>query len=191
MIISRRDPAGGISSDFCGECMEEVDKMDRMKKCNRCGNEDNVVHLWMGKQWCETCFQKQTGLSVEVGELPVCPLCGEELLASTSYPLQQELICMHCLLRLGPERAQILLKVNKLNPAEIAAAVKFLRELLTRNQILRLREAINYGGRNWWVKLPDFGEYICRKLMDQSVIPWDGEVLDEVWDRLIEEAVEE
>ena len=98
---------------------------------------------------------------------------------------------MHCLLRLGPERAQILLKVNKLDPAEVALAVSFLRGLLNRNQTLRLREAIESGGRNWWVKLPDFGEYVCRKLLEQGIIDWDGEVLDEIWDRLIEQAVEE
>ena len=98
---------------------------------------------------------------------------------------------MHCLLRLGPERAQTLLKVNKLNPMEVAKAVSFLRGLLNRNQTLRLREAIELGGRNWWVKLPDFGEYVCRKLIEQGIIYWDGEVLDEVWDRLIEQAVEE
>ena len=120
-----------------------------------------------------------------------CRLCGEELVSATTYLLQSELICMHCLLRLGPERAQVLLKVKKLNPDEVAHAVSFLRGLLNRNQTLRLREAIELGGRYWWVKLPDFGEYVCRKLLEQGIIDWDGEVLDEVWDRLIEQAVEE
>ena len=81
--------------------------------------------------------------------------------------------------------------MNKLDPAEVALAVSFLRGLLNRNQTLRLREAIELGGRNWWVKLPDFGEYVCRKLLEQGIIDWDGEVLDEIWDRLIEQAVEE
>lgn len=124
-------------------------------------------------------------------DFPNCPLCGEELLSANSYSLQHELICLHCLLLLGPERAQVLLKVNQLNPAEVDKAVNFLRDLLNKNQILRLREAIELGGRNWWVKLPDFGEYVCRKLIEQGIIDWDGEVVEEVWDRLIEQAVEE
>jgi len=165
--------------------------MEATKKCHRCGTSDRVFHLWMGKPWCENCLQQQAGLSQQAADFSVCPLCGEELLSSTSYPLQNELICMHCLLRLGPERAQVLLKVNRLNPSEVDRAVGFLRGLLSRNQILRLREAIQQGGSNWWVKLPDFGEYVCRRLMEQGVIDWDGEVLDEVWDRLIEQAVEE
>lgn len=130
------------------------------------------------------------GLSDDATPLPPCSLCEEELTATTSYSLQGVLICMNCLLHLGPERARILLKVKKLDPAEIAAAVTFLRELFTRNQTLRLREAIRNGGNNWWVKLPEFGEYVCRRLTE-SGIAWDSEVLDEVWDRLVEEAVEE
>ena len=130
------------------------------------------------------------GLSDDETPLPPCSLCEEELTAATSYSLQGVLICMNCLLHLGPERARILLKVKKLDPAEIAAAVTFLRELFTRNQTLRLREAIRNGGNNWWVKLPEFGEYVCRFLTEQG-IKWDEEVLDEVWDRLVEEAVEE
>ncbi|MBP2665071.1 MAG: hypothetical protein H6Q76_51 [Firmicutes bacterium] len=122
--------------------------------------------------------------------LPHCPLCGEELSTITSYSMQEDFICLNCLLHLGPERAQILLNVKKLDPSEIVAAVTFLRELLTRNQTLRLREAIHNGGRNWWVKLPEFGEYVCRVLQEHGTT-WDSEVLDEIWDRLIEEAVEE
>ena len=165
--------------------------MEAVPQCHRCGAAESIFHFWMGKRWCESCFQQQTGLSGEPVEYPACPLCGEEILSATAYPLQHETICMHCLLRLGPERAQILLKVNKLDPAEVALAVSFLRGLLNRNQTLRLREAIESGGRNWWVKLPDFGEYVCRKLLEQGIIDWDGEVLDEIWDRLIEHAVEE
>ncbi len=82
------------------------------------------------------------------------------------------------------------MKVKKLDPAEITATVSFLRGLLTRNQTLRLREAIRSGGRNWWVKLPEFGEYVCRRIEEHGG-GWDNEVLDELWDRLVEEAVEE
>lgn len=122
--------------------------------------------------------------------LPPCSLCGDHLSATTSYSLQGDPICLNCLLHLGPERARILLRVKKLDPAEISAAVSFLRGLLTRNQTLRLREAIRSGGRNWWVKLPEFGEYVCRRIGERDGA-WDNEVLDEVWDRLVEEAVEE
>ena len=121
---------------------------------------------------------------------PQCSLCGEELSDMTSYSLQGDAICLHCLLHFGPERAQILLKVKNIDPEEIMTAVMFLRGLLTRNQMLRLHEAIQNGGSNWWVKLPEFGEYICRRLMESGG-SWDSEVLDEVWDRLVEEAVEE
>ena len=125
-------------------------------------------------------------------EIPLanCSLCGEALSDTTSYSLQGDPVCLNCLLHLGPERTQILLKVKKIDPVEIAFAVTYLRSLLTRNQTLRLREAIRTGGRNWWVKLPEFGEYICRMLAANGVV-WENEVLDEVWDQLIEEAVEE
>jgi hypothetical protein len=123
-------------------------------------------------------------------DLPPCSLCGDDLSATTSYSLLGNPICLRCLLHLGPERAQILLKIKFLDPEEIAAAVTFLRGLLTRNQTMRLREAIRNGGRNWWVKLPEFGEYVCR-LLAENGIAWDSDVLDEVWDRLVEEAVEE
>jgi len=119
-----------------------------------------------------------------------CSLCGEALSDMTSYGLQDDPVCLNCLLYLGPERTQILLKVKKIDPVEIAFAVTYLRSLLTRNQTLRLREAIRTGGRNWWVKLPEFGEYICR-MLSMNGTGWGNEVLDEVWDQLIEEAVEE
>ena len=119
-----------------------------------------------------------------------CLLCGEALSETTSYSLQGDSVCLTCLLHLGPERTQILLKVKKIDPVEIDFAVAYLRSLLTKNQTLRLREAIRSGGRNWWVKLPEFGEYICRMLATNGVV-WENEVLDEVWDQLIEEAVEE
>jgi hypothetical protein len=133
---------------------------------------------------------RSPGLSVEGNSLPPCFLCGDDLSSTTSYSLQGDLICLKCLLYLGPERARILLKVKKLEPLQIASAVAFLRELFTRNQTLRLKEAIRNGGRNWWVKLPEFGEYVCQRLMDQGG-NWDSEVLDEVWDRLVKEAVED
>lgn len=126
----------------------------------------------------------------QTGVLPPCLLCGETLSATTSYSLQGDFICLNCLLHLGPERAQLLLKVNKIDPEEIASAVAYVQSLLTRNQTLRLREAIRNGGRNWWVKLPEFGEYICRRLIEYGV-DWDNEVVDELWDRLVEKAVEE
>ena len=119
-----------------------------------------------------------------------CMLCGESLSATTTYNLQGDDICLTCLLHLGPERAKVLLSVNKLDPLEVEAAVLFLRNMLTRNQVARLREAIRQGGRNWWVRLPEFGEYVCKAIMDQRV-GWDPEVLDEIWDRLVQEAVEE
>ena len=84
----------------------------------------------------------------------------------------------------------MLIKIKKLDSAEISQAVHLLQNLLTLNQTMRLREAIARGGQNWWVKLPEFGEYVCRFLVKQG-IKWDDEVLDEVWDRLVEEAVEE
>ena len=121
---------------------------------------------------------------------PPCMLCGERLSATTTYNLQGDDICLTCLLHLGPERAKVLLNVNKLDPLEVEAAVLFLRSMLTRNQIARLREAIRQGGRNWWVRLPEFGEYVCKAIMDQRQ-GWDPEVLDEIWDRLVQEAVEE
>lgn len=99
-----------------------------------------------------------------------CSLCGEALSDTTSYSLQGDPVCLTCLLHLGPERTQILLKVKKIDPAEIAFAVTYLRSLLTKNQRLRLREAIRTGGRNWWVKLPEFGEYICRMLATNGVV---------------------
>ncbi len=133
---------------------------------------------------------RRRGASGAAISLPACPLCGESLSATTSYSIEGEAICLHCLLHLGPERVRILLKVNSLDPLEVEAAVTFLRGLLTRNQTLRLRETIQNGGRNWWVKLPEFGEYVCRRIMERGG-SWDSEVLDEVWDRLIEEAVEE
>jgi hypothetical protein len=117
-------------------------------------------------------------------------LCGERLTATTTYNLQGDDICLTCLLHLGPERAKVLLNVKKLDPLEVEAAVLFLRTMLTRNQISRLREAIRQGGRNWWVRLPEFGEYVCKTIMDQRQ-GWDPEVLDEIWDRLVQEAVEE
>ena len=119
-----------------------------------------------------------------------CRLCGESLSATTTYNLQGDDICLTCLLYLGPERAKVLLNVNKLDPLEVENAVLFIRNLLTRNQIARLREAIRQGGRNWWVRLPEFGEYVCKALMDHRD-GWDPEVLDEIWDRLVREAVEE
>lgn len=121
---------------------------------------------------------------------PPCMLCGERLSATTTYNLQGDDICLTCLLHLGPERAKVLLNVNKLDPLEVEAAVLFLRSMLTRNQIARLREAIRQGGRNWWVRLPEFGEYVCKAIMDHRP-GWDPEVLDEIWDRLVREAVEE
>ena len=119
-----------------------------------------------------------------------CRLCGESLSATTTYNLQGDDICLTCLLHLGPERAKVLLNVNKLDPLEVEAAVFFVRNMLTRSQITRLREAIRQGGRNWWVRLPEFGEYVCKALMNHRE-GWDPEVLDEIWDRLVQEAVEE
>ncbi len=165
--------------------------MSELNKCHRCGVAVEELHLWMGRQWCNGCFQRQTGISVEPGMLPTCAFCSEELVAANSYRLLDAEVCLHCLLRLGPERAQTLIKVKQLDPDEVAGAVKFLRGLLNRNQTLRLREAIQNGGPNWWVKLPEFGEYVCQALTERGNIGWDGEILDEVWDRLIEEAVEE
>jgi len=128
-----------------------------------------------------------TGVDVSVTP---CPLCGAGMLPTTSYSLLGNSICLHCLLYLGPERAAVLLKVKNIDPTEISDAVNFLRILLTRNQTIRRKEAILAGGRNWWVKLPEFGEYVCKALREHGCV-WDNEVLDEVWDRLIEEAVEE
>ena len=119
-----------------------------------------------------------------------CMLCGASLSATTTYNLQGDDICLTCLLHLGPERAKVLLNVNKLDPLEVEAAVLFLRSMLTPNQIARLREAIRQGGRNWWVRLPEFGEYVCKAITQQRD-GWDPEVLDEIWDRLVREAVEE
>lgn len=159
--------------------------------CNRCGILTGKTHLWMGKYWCDFCFEQQTGYSIEPGVLPKCAICEEELVANTSYRLMEASICMHCLLRLGPERAQTLVRVRMLKRSEVMNAVHFIKNMLNRNQRLRLQEAINQGGPNWWVKLPALGEYVCRKLQEQQVVDWDGEILEEVWDRLIEEAVEE
>lgn len=164
--------------------------MNELKQCHRCGAHISISHLWMGKHWCADCFHRQTGLSVDPDMLPQCALCGEELLTATQHVFYDEPVCVSCLLRVGPERAQLLVKIKKLNPEEISLAVLLLRKLLNQNQTLRLRDAIARGGANWWVKLPEFGEYICRFLSEQG-ITWDGEVLDEVWDRLVEEAVEE
>lgn len=163
---------------------------NKKQQCHRC--KANVIEerLWMGRNWCPDCFQKQTGLSANSAGLDICSLCGEELFKTNQHILQEGAVCLQCLLRLGPDRAQTLVKVKKLDPVEVSAAVNFLRTLLTRNQTLRLREAISQGGRNWWVRLPEFGEFICRVLVEQGTA-WDNEVLDEVWDRLIEEAVEE
>ena len=136
--------------------------------------------------------EQVTGCGTTRTEIPSanCSLCGEALLDTTSYSLQGDPVCLTCLLHLGPERTQILLKVKKIDPVEIASAVAYLQSLLTKNQTLRLREAIRTGGRNWWVKLPEFGEYVCRMLATNGVA-WEYEVLDEVGDQLIEEAVEE
>jgi hypothetical protein len=164
--------------------------MDKQKACHRCGTFILDSHFWMGKHWCADCFERQTGLSADPDMLPQCALCGEEMLTTTQHVLQDEPVCLHCLLHVGPERAQLLVKIKKLDTAEVATAVMFLRKLLNRNQTLRLRDAIENGGRNWWVKLPEFGEYVCRFLVEQG-INWDNEVLDEVWDSLVEEAVEE
>jgi hypothetical protein len=133
---------------------------------------------------------RKSGLQGVGNQVLHCPLCGEGLLPTTAYSLLGETICLKCLLHLGPERAEVLLKVRKVKQAEIVAVVNFLRELLTQNQMLRLREAIHLGGRNWWVKLPEFGEYICKVVKEQGC-QWDSDVLDEIWDRLVEEAVEE
>lgn len=149
-----------------------------------------VSHLWMGKYWCADCFHQQTGLSAAPDLLPQCALCGEEMLTAMQHRFFDEPVCVSCLLRLGPDRAQLLVKIKKLDPGEVSQAVGLLRTLLNQNQTLRLREAIQRGGRNWWVKLPDFGEYICRYLSRQG-IGWGEEVLDEIWDQLVEEAVEE
>lgn len=159
--------------------------------CNRCGIKTNKARLVAGKYWCDFCFEQQTGGALEADLLPKCELCEEEMLANTSYRLLDASICMHCLLRLGPERVQTLIKVKQLERSEIETAIGFIRKLLNRNQRLRLREAIYLGGKNWWVKLPAFGEYVCRNLLEKQIINWDPEVLEEVWDRLIEEAVEE
>lgn len=165
--------------------------MSEQKKCHRCGSVNEEIHLWMNRQWCEDCLQKQEEITVEPRVSPTCPLCGEELVATTSYRLLEAGVCMHCLLRLGPDRALLLIKVKQLDPQEVVRAVNFLRGLLNRNQTMRLRETIRQGGRNWWVKLPELGEYACRALSEKGNIDWDNEVLDEVWNRLIEEAVEE
>lgn len=119
-----------------------------------------------------------------------CLLCGDALTVATCYSFHGECICMSCLLHFGPDRAWTLMKVKRLDSAAVAGAVLFLRNLLTRNQIVRLREAVRLGGRNWWVKLPEFGEYVCKAISGQGT-GWDPEVLDEIWDRLVEEAVEE
>ena len=144
----------------------------------------------MGKFWCADCFQRQTGFSADPEAMPRCVLCGEELLATTQHVLQDEPVCINCLIGVGAERAQLLVRVRKLDPSEVSSAVLLLRNLLNRNQTMRLREAIARGGRNWWVKLPEFGDFVCRFLAAEG-IGWDSEVLDEVWDRLVEEAVEE
>ena len=122
--------------------------------------------------------------------LPSCALCDAVLSITNSYSLQGDPICLNCLLHLGPERAWTLLQVKKIDSQEISAAVEILRELLTRNQVMRLRETIRNNGRYWWVKLPEFGEYVC-KLLVQKGFDWDEEVLEEIWDRLVAEAVEE
>ena len=80
--------------------------------------------------------------------------------------------------------------VPRSGPHAIAAAVAFLRALLTRNQIARLRETIRSGGSNWWVRLPEFGDFICRRLAGEG-FAWDADVLDEIWNRLVEAVVEE
>jgi len=165
--------------------------MSEQSKCHRCGNTSEELYYWKDRQWCENCIQQQSASSVDPGVLPTCSLCGEELVSTTSYRLLEAEVCMHCLLRLGPERASLLIKVKRLDPQEVVRAVNFLRSLLNRNQILRLREAIRQGGRNWWVKLPELGEYVCRTLSDKGNVDWESEVLDEVWNRLVEEAVEE
>ena len=135
--------------------------------------------------------QKSNGRQVVgISQRLSCLLCGDELTATTRYNLQGEYICMSCLLHFGPDRARILVNVKKLDPGEVAGAVSFLRSLLTQNQIVRLREAIRLGGRNWWVKLPEFGEYVCKAVSGQG-FGWDPEVLDEIWNRVVEEAVEE
>jgi len=164
--------------------------MNEQKECNRCGTLIEDSHFWMGKYWCADCFERQTGMSGDPDMLPRCCLCGEAMLTTTQHVLHGEPVCLHCLLHVGPERAQLLVKIKKLDPGEVTSAVMFLRKMLNRNQTLRLRDAIERGGPNWWVKLPEFGEYVCNFLSDKG-IQWDTEVLDEVWDRLVEEAVEE
>ena len=163
---------------------------DELKECHRCGTESFNSHFWMGKYWCTECFHRQTGLSTHPDMLPQCALCGEELLTAAQQLLFEEPVCFKCLIRVGPERAQLLVKVKRLDPSEISTAVSSVRQLLNRNQTMRLREAIAQSGPNWWVKLPEFGEFICRFLAENG-INWDSEVLDEVWDRLVEQAVEE
>lgn len=164
--------------------------MNDMNKCNRCGASIDDSRLWLGKYWCADCFQQQTGLAAVSDGLPRCALCGEDLMLSKQHSFFGEPVCIRCLLQVGPERAQLLVRVRALDPVEVSRAILLLRKLLNRNQTMRLREAIGSGGRNWWVKLPEFGEYVCRFLSEQG-IEWDGEILDEIWDRLVEEAVEE
>ena len=164
--------------------------MREQKECHRCGAMVVDGHIWMGRQWCPACFERQTGLTADPDMLPHCALCGEELLTTTQHMLLGEPVCFTCLIRVGPDRAQLLIKIKKLDPGEVASAVVSLQKLLNRNQTLRLRDAIERGGRNWWVKLPEFGEYVCNFLVKQG-IGWESEVLDEVWDLLVQEAVEE
>ena len=119
-----------------------------------------------------------------------CLLCGGELYMGDRHSGVDASVCHRCVVNYGNDRVITLLRARELGRAEHLRAIAILMKRFTGNQIIRIREFIALGGRNWWLKVGRLGDHVCGILQEEG-FDWDDEVLEEIWDHLVEEAVAE
>lgn len=117
-----------------------------------------------------------------------CLLCGRELSDGDRQAGFSGSVCHRCVMSYGQDRVTTLLRTRGMSRDEHLRAVAVLRKRFTSNQIIRIREFIAVGGRNWWLKVGRLGDHVCAILREEG-FDWDDDVFDEIWDHLVEEAV--